>query len=114
MSYKAKWNQLHDVHQDFYEFLEDRGLMRRFSANIEKSNVQTWKLLHELLFRSKRVVMRGTYATQVDPTNGLRYLDAKSLVSSMFMWNETIQGHGFWSDVNEKWVDYYEENKFRY
>lgn len=70
---------------DFYLFLAERDALQAFKRE-----------------RGQHTFLKPI-STKFSP--GGRYLSADTAISGAFLWSDTPQGHGFWSDIDTAWRD---------
>ena len=73
----------------FLRFLKEEGVYGEWIYNLKKQHPTTdldfWKLNFKEMFSEKNHCEEG--------------------INSAFCWFDTIQGHDFWSKIDDEWID---------
>jgi hypothetical protein len=81
-SFSHRLGMKQDWH-DFIVFLHEEGVYKEYRENLYVNCLQKKK--DSIYLRIERMKQHGSY------------------ISSAFVWDETPQGHWFWSAINNKW-----------
>ena len=96
--------------KDFAYFLKSKNIYVEFRTNIAKALVRIyWKsapkysLPMGFFYGLEKKILIGNLER-------LSYSRALSLINNAFNWSSTEQGHFFWGELHNEWVNYLKKN----
>ena len=85
--------------KEFITFLKENNVYQRYKMNISCSLFGGYNIMGYIFgFKSK---VLGVYKRQ--PHNPYNPFAVENYINNAFTWNETKEGHKFWSNLDQKW-----------
>lgn len=98
------------ISRDFKMFLKEEGIYRLYINEFNREEQHRWRITQSYTGLKYKTVAEFLSADDLGyKNNKLNRKGYDIFIDAAFLWENTIDGDNFWSDMQERWIDFIEK-----